>query len=78
MLESSLPSSWNKNILEVVLEKDDKGAFNVSDEVLRLAKYHREAHACSAGPDGSRSKIPSKLTVVGWQNRVYNVLAKKR
>ena len=31
MLESTLPSSWNKNILEVVLEKDARGAFNVSD-----------------------------------------------
>ena len=31
MLESSLPSSWNKNILEVILEKDERGAFNVSD-----------------------------------------------
>ena len=27
----SLPSSWNKNILEIVLEKDDRGAFNVSE-----------------------------------------------
>jgi hypothetical protein len=31
MVGSSLPSSWNKNILEVVLEKDERGAFNVSD-----------------------------------------------
>ena len=27
----SLPSSWKKNILEIVLEKDDRGAFYVSD-----------------------------------------------
>ena len=27
----SLPSSWNKNILEIVLEKDERGAFNVSE-----------------------------------------------
>ena len=31
-LGSSLPSSLNRNILEVVLEKDDKGAFIVKDE----------------------------------------------
>ena len=31
MVGSSLPSSWNKNILEVVLEKDERGPFNVSD-----------------------------------------------
>ena len=31
MVESSLPSSWNKNILEVILEKDERGAFNVND-----------------------------------------------
>ena len=30
-LGSSLPSSLNRNILEVVLEKDDKGAFIVKD-----------------------------------------------
>ena len=32
MLGSSLPSSLNKNILEVVLEKDERGAFFVSEE----------------------------------------------
>lgn len=32
LLGSSLPSSMNKNILEVVLEKDDRGAFVVSDD----------------------------------------------
>ena len=31
MLGSTLPQSWNLNVLEVVLEKDDRGAFNVSD-----------------------------------------------
>ena len=31
LVGSTLPSSWNKNILEVVLEKDDRGAFNVSE-----------------------------------------------
>ena len=32
LLSSSLPSTWNKNVLEVVLEKDERGAFNVSQE----------------------------------------------
>ena len=32
MLGNSIPSSLNKNILEVVLEKDDRGAFAVSEE----------------------------------------------
>ena len=32
MLESSLPSSLDKNILEVILEKDQKGPFSVSEE----------------------------------------------
>ena len=31
MLGSTLPSGWNKNILEIVLEKDQRGAFIVSD-----------------------------------------------
>ena len=31
MLGSTLPSGWNKNILEIVLEKDQRGAFLVSD-----------------------------------------------
>ena len=31
VLGSSLPSSWNKNLLEVVLEKDTRGSFIVSD-----------------------------------------------
>ena len=31
MLGSSLPSAWNKNILEILLNKDQKGAFVVSD-----------------------------------------------
>ena len=31
MLGSTLPSSWNKNLLEIVLEKDISGAFMVSD-----------------------------------------------
>ena len=31
LLGSSIPSSLNKNILEVVLEKDERGAFMVSD-----------------------------------------------
>ena len=31
MVGGNLPSSWNKNILEILLEKDDKGPFNVSD-----------------------------------------------
>ena len=31
LLSSNLPSAWNKNILEVVLEKDERGSFNVSE-----------------------------------------------
>ena len=31
LVGSTLPSSWKKNILEVVLEKDERGPFNVSD-----------------------------------------------
>ena len=31
LVGSTLPSSWNRNILEVVLEKDDRGYFNVSE-----------------------------------------------
>ena len=31
VLGSSLPSSWEKNVLEVILQKDERGAFNVSD-----------------------------------------------
>ena len=31
MLSSSLPQCWNKNVLEIVLEKDVRGPFNVSD-----------------------------------------------
>ena len=32
LLGNSIPSSWDKNVIEVVLQKDDRGAFNVSDE----------------------------------------------
>ena len=39
MLSRNLPSSWNKNILEVVLEKDVKGGFVVTDvDCARLLK----------------------------------------
>ena len=39
ILGSSLPTSLNKNILEVVLEKDKRGAFSVSEEdCARLMK----------------------------------------
>ena len=31
MVGGNLPSSWNKNILEVVLEKDERGPYHVSD-----------------------------------------------
>ena len=31
MVGGTLPSSWKKNILEIVLEKDDRGPFSVSD-----------------------------------------------
>ena len=32
LLSSSLPSAWNKNVLEVVLEKDERGSFNVKED----------------------------------------------
>ena len=31
LLSSNLPSTWNKNVLEIVLEKDTRGSFNVSE-----------------------------------------------
>ena len=31
MLSSTLPNSWKKNVLEVVLEKDERGSFNISE-----------------------------------------------
>ena len=31
LLSSNLPSTWNKNVLEIVLEKDARGSFNVSE-----------------------------------------------
>ena len=31
LLSSNLPSTWNKNVLEIVLEKDMRGSFNVSE-----------------------------------------------
>ena len=31
MLWSTLPPSWNKNVLELVLEKDERGPFNISE-----------------------------------------------
>ena len=31
MLSSTLPKCWKNNVLEVVLEKDERGAFNVSE-----------------------------------------------
>ena len=31
VLGSNIPTSWNKNVLEILLEKDDRGAFLVSD-----------------------------------------------
>ena len=30
-LGSTLPTRWNKNVLEITLEKDERGAFMVSD-----------------------------------------------
>ena len=39
LLGSSLPSSLNKNVLEVVLEKDERGPYQVSDsDCARLMK----------------------------------------
>ena len=32
ILGSSLPNSWNKNILELILEKEERGAFSVKEE----------------------------------------------
>ena len=32
MLSSTLPSSWNKNVMECVLEKDDRGPFYVNEK----------------------------------------------
>ena len=32
ILSRSLPSRWQKNVLEVILEKDTRGSFNVSHE----------------------------------------------
>ena len=31
MLSRNLPTSWNKNVLEIILEKDEPGSFQVSD-----------------------------------------------
>ena len=31
MLSSSLPTCWKKNVLEVILDKDERGSFNVSE-----------------------------------------------
>ena len=39
LLGSSLPSNWEKNVLEIILQKDGPGAFVVSDEdCARLMK----------------------------------------
>ena len=40
MLSSTLPTSWNKNVLEVTLDKDEAGAFNVSQ--IDCAKMMRK------------------------------------
>ena len=40
MLSSTLPTSWNKNVLEVTLDKDESGAFNVSQ--IDCAKMMRK------------------------------------
>ena len=38
-LKSTLPTSWKKNILEVILEKDGRGSFSVSDtDCARMLK----------------------------------------
>ena len=42
LLGSSLPSSLDKNILEVVLDKDERGPFSVSDE--DCARIMRKLH----------------------------------
>ena len=39
MLGSTLPTRLSKNVLEVVLDKDDRGGFNVSDsDCFRMMK----------------------------------------
>ena len=32
LLGSNLPTSWDKNVLEVILDKDERGSFNVGHE----------------------------------------------
>ena len=32
LVSSNLPSTWSKNVLEIILEKEAKGSFNVSEE----------------------------------------------
>ena len=39
MLGSNLPVSLNKNVLEIVLEKDDRGSFNVDEEACARVMY---------------------------------------
>ena len=39
-LGSSLPSNWDKNVLEVVLQKEGRGAFLVTDE--ECARFMRK------------------------------------
>ena len=39
VLGSTLPTRLNKNVLEIVLDKDSKGAFNVNDhECFKVMK----------------------------------------
>ena len=38
LLGSNLPTCWDKNVLEVVLEKDDRGMFMVSQEDCACAR----------------------------------------
>ena len=39
MLGSNLPASLNKNVLEIVLEKDDRGGFNVGESDCAKAMW---------------------------------------
>ena len=53
LVGSTLPSSWKKNILKIVLEKDERGPFSVSDTVCShlMFKLGLSAHPTECLPD---------------------------
>ena len=54
MLSSSLPKSWNKNVLEVSLEKDIPGSFTVSEsDCARMMKKI----GLVGGPQGNLEEV---------------------